>query len=278
MVTQVKGVIGMEFFAVVEQKCKLHRPDILVINPVSRYIHGSMSDDKTVIEFTSWLDAVNVKLGNTMGIICVSHTGKPPKGEEAKRDKSAYEMAYMSVGSSQWANYYRATVYLEPRMEAGRYRFQLAKLGYAWGLRREFSFGDGEIKYEAILSIPAQHCSDTIEIDGEKRPMIVWVPDVDDVPPAKDSAEKKSKPGGFSGPEVIACYPESREEAVGYGSSLRIAGETLGMSKNVFDRWRESLLEDGMLMRCGKGYKRTAAGDDLAKQQPGADKVAEGPK
>ena len=276
VVTQVKGVIGPEFFAVVEQKCKLHRPDIMVINPVSRYIHGSMSDDKTVIEFTSWLDAVNVKLGNTMGIICVSHTGKPPKGEEAKRDKSAYEMAYMSVGSSQWANYYRATVYLEPRMEAGRYRFQLAKLGYAWGIRREFKFGD-ETKYEAILTIPAQHCTDTIEIEGEKRPMIVWLPDVEEVPPAKDGGKKADKKGGFTGAEVIACYPASNAEACGYGESLRNASETLGLPKGVFDRWRESLLEDGMLMRCGKGYKRTAAGDDLALQAPGGDKVAEGP-
>lgn len=81
----------------------------------------------------------------------------------------------------------------------------------------------------------------------------------------------RDKKGGFTGAEVIACYPASNAEACGYGESLRSAGETLGLPKGVFDRWRESLLEDGMIMRCGKGYKRTAAGDDLAKQAIGAD-------
>lgn len=83
-----------------------------------------------------------------------------------------------------------------------------------------------------------------------------------------DGAMFESKPAPperrvLTGTEVIRCYPAYTEEAVGYGEILKRAN-AIGMTKNMFDRWRESLFDDGMLMRRGKGYKRTFSGDNLA--------------
>lgn len=265
IITQVKGVIGPEFMSVLEQKCKLHRPDIVVVNPVNRYVHGSMSDDVVALQFTAWLDNINVKLGDSIGFICVSHTGKPPKGEERRASKSHWELAYASIGSSAWANYYRTTVFLEPREQVGRYYLVLGKNYRSWGIRQEYEI-NGETHYAYVQKIPVKHSDMVLDVDGHARPMIVWEPDTDDLP---EEPEEKSGPGrkrssAWKDEELVGYFPSSKQEAGTYAQIARFAREGCGIPESTFHRRRAELDEKGWIVQIGNRWQRTELGDDYA--------------
>lgn len=83
-------VKGREFVHEVEKLCLIYKPDILVIDPLYLYLHGSMDDARCNCEFIAWLDAMRIR--EQIGIIVVQPTGAS---------------CPLGWGCSMWANWPR---------------------------------------------------------------------------------------------------------------------------------------------------------------------------
>ncbi len=269
----VKGVRGNSFMAVVDNLVKTHRPDFVVINPLLMFMQGDPSDIVAAGEFLTGLDKINAKYDNCTSWIIVHHTGKPPNKENKSSDKMDWEVAYSGTGSSLWANWPRWVAVLEPRLEDGRYYLRLAKSGKKAGLIREYGIpqGAGErVVREAVTKLPIRHSQQTIDINGVGQPLYEWEADTDEVGEENPKGEKKKRHSGYSGSEIITYFPASDEEPLTLAEITRTANEGCLIEKGAMMKWREDFTADGMIVQSGKGYRRTAAGDDLARTALGA--------
>lgn len=262
-VVQVKGVSGMAFLTALHALVRKHQPDIVVINPVYLYIDGDVSDSKETKVFLNGLDAINAKMGNSVGWILVHHTGKPPREEQ--KETMDWETAYSGIGSSVWANWPRCSMLLEPRAgNEGRYWLRLGKAGKNAGVKREYKVGD-ETVMESVTKLPVRHSPRMLEIAGRARPMIYWEADSEDgaEPPA---AEKRRGPkSAWELEDVVKYFPSSDEPGIKIGMIARTAREACGVPESTFWKKRKELLSAGWITEVNGLTRRTAIGDDYAR-------------
>ena len=97
------GAVFCEFIA---HLCRVHKPDIVWIDPLLAYLGGEVGKMQDTSRFLrNQLQPVIEDYG--VGVVVVHHTGKPPKNEEGKY-KGA-DLAYLGIGSSDITNWARAT-------------------------------------------------------------------------------------------------------------------------------------------------------------------------
>jgi hypothetical protein len=119
---------GADFFSrTVEPLLRLHRPDLLWIDPALSYIAGESNSQADVGRFLrNWLNPLLNKY--QCGAVVVHHTNKPPTGKE-KSVWSGSDLAYLGSGSSEWANWARAVVAIRSLGDNGIFELCLGKRG-----------------------------------------------------------------------------------------------------------------------------------------------------
>ena len=137
---------GAEFFArTVEPLLRLHRPDLLWIDPALAYIGGESNSQKDVGTFLrTWLNPLLHRY-ECAGIIA-HHSNKPPSGKE-KTEWSGSDLAYLGSGSSEWANWARAVIAIRGLGTNGVFELCLGKRGGRVGWRNEA----GEPVYSTLI-------------------------------------------------------------------------------------------------------------------------------
>jgi len=112
---------GQRFAEFVAHLCRAHRPDIVWIDPLLSYLGGEISKMQDTSRFLQNLMQPVIEDAN-IGLVVVHHTGKPPKGDDAKY--KGHDLAYLGIGSSVLTNWARATSTLL-RMDDCENRFAL---------------------------------------------------------------------------------------------------------------------------------------------------------
>ena len=123
---------GVTFTRMVEGLVKLHRPDLLVIDPLFAYLGNDACNQSAVSAFLR--NGLNPILQNNgCGLVLIHHTNKPQKGSE-KADWKAGDFAYLGSGSSELANWARAVIGIRSIGEHDVFEMVLAKRGKRAGL------------------------------------------------------------------------------------------------------------------------------------------------
>jgi hypothetical protein len=100
---------GKKFIATVAALLRLHKADLVMIDPALSYIGGDGSEQAVVGQFLrNNLDPVLHEHG--CAAIVAHHHNKPSK--ESGRKMLDYEHAYLAAGSAEWANWPRASLSL----------------------------------------------------------------------------------------------------------------------------------------------------------------------
>lgn len=97
---------GGEFAKFVAHLCRIHKPDIVWVDPLLSYIGGEISRMQDTSRFLRNQIQPVIEDANC-GLVVVHHTGKPPKTEDGKY--KGHDLAYLGIGSSDITNWARAT-------------------------------------------------------------------------------------------------------------------------------------------------------------------------
>ncbi len=174
IIIRLKGVSGPAFFTELTRLTALHKPDLVVINPIYLYAEGDITRSEFAQPFLLGLDAVNRE--EKWAYILIHHTGKPAaKGNNGKRAVvEDWESAYMGFGSSYLANWPRATILLEPVAgNPGGYLIKLGKGGYNAGVTQPVPQGAG-FRQEPCTRINIRHSKERMMIGTRERPVYYW--------------------------------------------------------------------------------------------------------
>lgn len=210
IIIRLKGVSGPAFFAALTQLTALHKPDLVVINPIYLYAEGDITRSEFAQPFLIGLDRVNRE--EKFAYILIHHTGKPTaKGTNGRRAVvEDWESAYMGFGSSYLANWPRATILLEPVPESpGHYQIKLGKGGLNAGITRAVTSGT-TTRQEPCTRISIRHSRDRMEVNGKERPVYYW--DLDDSEPAAEKP-KGGRPPKYQIEPHLRFIPVTRQAA-----------------------------------------------------------------
>lgn len=120
---------GKEFCQWLQTQIIKHAADVVVIDPLVSFAGIDISVMSECTNFLrNELNPVLLKTGAVL--ICVHHTGKPPKiSDEKARKMTPLELSYAGIGSSELVNWARATIVLWPMAEPKHFTLTFAKRG-----------------------------------------------------------------------------------------------------------------------------------------------------
>jgi hypothetical protein len=260
LIQEIKGIDGNAFLSRLERLVDKHEPDLLIINPVYIYVQGDISSSVDVKPFLMGISRIQAGARRGFGALLVHHTGKPAgkdaKGQRAEVDN--WETMYMGIGSSFWANWPRASAMLEPRASKADGRHYWLKYGKGWqnaGIVRERE-EKGEKKLERINRVALRYSDETIEVAGEKRPLIAWEYDEEGEKEYADKQATARENGKQSGGRpakwnfaamrpTLARAAGTPEKAQGFNVLFRAAGDVLAISKTSFNRLLQDAVASG---------------------------------
>ena len=116
---------GAKFIRALEEICKKHSPDIVILDPLLAYIGDEISRQAVCSTFLrNQLNPIIRKYN--LGVIIMHHTGKPQKD----KNSTSSDLAYLGIGSSELTNWARAvSVITENEDDASVYEFRHVKRG-----------------------------------------------------------------------------------------------------------------------------------------------------
>ena len=125
---------GGTFAKFLAQMCRVHRPDIVWVDPLLSFLGGEISKMQDTSRFLR--NQVQPVIEDAdVGLVVVHHTGKPPKGDDGQY--KGHDLAYLGIGSSDITNWARATSTLIRDADAdSRFTLEHAKRGDRAGCER----------------------------------------------------------------------------------------------------------------------------------------------
>ena len=122
---------GDDFAPWAENLIRLHKPDLVFIDPLFAFIGGNVSDQATASKFLrNGLGAISQRTG--VAWVVVHHTNKPPKDPKPGTGVGS-DFAYLGSGSAELANWARAVLTIR-ETEDGLFELRAAKRGRRAGL------------------------------------------------------------------------------------------------------------------------------------------------
>jgi hypothetical protein len=233
---RVEGVSGIAFLSELELLLITHRPDIVWIDPLFAFAGCDLIDSVAVGKFLREGLFPVFRKYNCCGNV-VHHVGKPARAQNANVPVTAIDEQYLSFGSSEIQNAFRAINVLKPPVKgaAGIYRLVLSKRGERSGARSP----SGELTRDVFLK--------------QSFPNICWVqvdePDEEDSKGAGDAQPK------FTAQDILD------QMAIGVGwetAKLRKhLYDELDVKRRTFYRRFKELSDSGKIIcQDGKWYKK----------------------
>ena len=146
--TRYTGEVFARFLAHV---CRVHRPDIVWVDPLLSFLGGEISRMQDTSRFLR--NQVQPVIEDAdVGLVVVHHTGKPPKSDDAKY--SGHDLAYLGIGSSDITNWARATsTLIRDGDDGNRFMLEHAKRGDRAGCPRRVCIQHAK---DGICWLPAE--------------------------------------------------------------------------------------------------------------------------
>lgn len=154
---------------------KLHKPDLVYLNPLVAFMDGDLTAAKDVGAFLrEGLNSLNEPA--TFGYIIVHHTTKPPT-DKGKTERTWNEVMYDMGGSYEIPGWARFVINLKATDKEGEFDLILSKRGSRAGVTRKVPQGAG-FREEPTTRIPVKWAEGVIEIEGRKKrmPLVFWEP------------------------------------------------------------------------------------------------------
>jgi len=122
----LRGKIGRDAIKVMDDLVVWHRADLLIINPLSAFHDGNISQNEDNIKFLygelgALLDARQI------GLLAFHHKGKPPKNGKKNDEDVYHEVMYETLGGSVLTNFFRGIITVSPIANSEIYKFVVAK-------------------------------------------------------------------------------------------------------------------------------------------------------
>lgn len=203
---------GGFLFSAIKMTVETLKPDVLIIDPVLAYLAGEMNAQADVTTFLrAQLHPFLRKHG--MGAILVHHTPKPNRQQKGTAPAKGSDLAYAGAGSSEFANWARAVMTLQP---LGKDAFDLV-IGKRWK--------------RAGLKGAGGFLTDTVRIAHASEPgAIYWK--LADKP--EDGDENRLDLKKVS--DLFRVFNKARKSADGT-VALKLLAERLGNTERTVRRW-----------------------------------------
>jgi hypothetical protein len=102
------------------------KADLLLINPISAYHDGDISQNKDNIKFL-YGELGKLLQSNQIGVFGFHHKGKPPRNAQKDRKDAFYEIMYDILGGSVLTNFFRGIITVSPIANSKIFKFTIAK-------------------------------------------------------------------------------------------------------------------------------------------------------
>jgi hypothetical protein len=211
----VRGKIGYAAVKVMRELVKWWRADLLLLNPLSAYHDGDISQNKDNVKFLygelgALLDELRI------GLFGFHHKGKPPKTAGASHKEDVYfEIMYDILGGSVLTNFFRAIMTVSPIANSEVFRFTVAKRfeESGWPMKnQQFKWHEDRTKR---LWVPAS-VAETEKAKATVRKTVenlrALVPATGDPIPRTTLENKACKDNGFTRQAFRAVLDEARLE------------------------------------------------------------------
>lgn len=231
---------GDEFVSELRHHVRVHRPDLVWINPLAAFMAGDISSAEEAGKFLrEQLNELNAE--QKFAYILVHHTTKPgdPKKGEAKWSEIQYGMA----GSYELIGWARGIIILKPADNPGEFNLVFAKRGTRTGIMVDGESESGLPCKVRTTTIPLQHSTGTFRPPGaaEEIPIIFWE---NRTVPRSETVTRKRK---NSIDLYIPIIPQTREKALGIRALHRFANDLRPIAISSFILMVEAAVIDGFL-------------------------------
>lgn len=238
---------GANFIANLRTLIRLHRPDLVWINPLQAYIDGDVTDAKDLGLFLrEGLNGLNEP--PEFGIILVHHTTKPAapsaKTEERKWSETMYDMA----GGAEIINWARFIISLRATEEEGKFNLILAKRGRRAGVTKQVEQGAG-FRDEITTTVAIQHAREQIDLPErkDKLSVIFWEPSEHDPKPKKQG----KNPYGPTLEEILPAFRVPKEKALTMSQAIRAICAIRRMTPTQASNFVAEAVATGRVIRSG---------------------------
>ncbi len=214
----VRGRIGVEAINIMRELVKWHKADILILNPLSAYHDGDISQNRDNIHFLyGYLGALLEEL--KIGLFAFHHKGKPPRaahgGNNNRHEEDVYfQVMYEILGGSTLTNFFRGIITVSPIGNSEVFKFTLAKRfeESGWISKSQmFKWDDDPTKR---LWVPAS----VAEADDAKKNSKKTLADLYGLVPVmgtihKDTLENNATEAGFKRREYRGLLAEALQDS-----------------------------------------------------------------
>jgi hypothetical protein len=259
IVKSLRGCNGADFYRELERLKRLHKPDIIGINPLYLYARGDITKPEAALECITNLERINAD--KHAAYFIVHHTGKPPTKEGKQySDLEDWEAIYMGIGSSYWANWPRASMFLQPTAEIGHYLLRLGKGALNAGLVQKVPQGTG-YRLDPVTQLCLKHSVGKIKVAGRDRPLVIWEADGD--APArgagKDQVEQKLS-AGIDMETFLGRFPNPDQPGIHWLNVEKELRQFAGQNNKVWAEMQRIGLQQKLIREANNLWWRTTPG------------------
>jgi DnaB-like helicase N terminal domain/AAA domain len=255
IVKSLRGCNGPDFYRELARLKRRHRPKMIGINPLYLYAEGDISKSEPALRAITNLERVNADRESAYFII--HHTGKPPKRDDKQfSELEDWEAIYMGIGSSYWANWPRASMFLQPTEDLGHYVLRLGKGAMNAGITHQVPQGAG-YRLEAVTQIPLKHSTSKIKVEGRERPLILWEADGEGGGGGNGKSARKIS-AGLDLELFLRYFPNPGSPARSIQVIYKLARTHGGQESKVWQEMHRAALNAGLIKQVSDdGFVRT---------------------
>ncbi len=135
VVVRLVGCSGEKFLSTVKTLLKIHKPDLLWIDPLFAFAGCDLLATQEISYFIRD-QLIPIAINNAVCIHVIHHIGKPARDNDQKKNWSSFDYQFLGFGSSEIQNSFRAVNVLIPvSAHEGVFRLILSKRGERAGAK-----------------------------------------------------------------------------------------------------------------------------------------------
>jgi hypothetical protein len=229
IVNRLIGCVGDQFLARLKSLLKLHKPDLVWIDPLFAFAGCDLIDTEAVSRFLRE-GLIPIAVEHQVCAHVVHHISKPARDNDAKKQWSSQEYQFLGFGSSEIQNAFRAVNILLPVSgHEGVFKLVLSKRGSRAGAKDV----DGE-------------STNTLYLSHGKQGNIIWS-QVEE--PDEPEKQKRNVDSQFQSKFTVSTVLDemSVTEGVTAGDLQKHMKNETGMSEKTFYRLWSQIKESGKI-------------------------------
>jgi hypothetical protein len=256
----VRGQIGAPAVKIMNDLVKWWRADLLILNPLTAYHDGDVSQNKDNVRFL-YGEIGKLLSELRIGLFAFHHKGKPPRGKNGHEIIDS-EVMYELLGGSVLTNFFRGIITVSPIANSGVFKFTCAKRfeqsGWA-SMSQQYKWDDDRSKR---LWVPASFAETENARKGSAKTLEdlrKLAPPLGSIP--KDSFERIVIDAGFSRRDYRGLLAQALDDST--PDNLRLHQWSVynpqGLAKAAISRVAQPADETHQAVREARAQERKAS-------------------